>query len=101
MVEFFPGNESHEPEAIQLRIQAKRLHLRVHKDHHYKDLNHKSGKQLDDLIRESNKIKAIPLCCFYNFKLKMILFLLKPGGDMPMLLKLKMYEKKFYRNIII
>ena len=62
----FPGNAFHEPQAMHLRIQAKRLHLRLQKDHYYKELDHKNGKQMEDLIRESNKIGAIPLYCFYN-----------------------------------
>ncbi|MGG3269868.1 DUF6615 family protein [Priestia aryabhattai] len=63
----FPGNSSHNLEAIHMRIQAKRLHLRDKVDHRYKDLDHKKGKQLKNLIKEAFNIKAIPLYCFYNY----------------------------------
>lgn len=63
----FPGNENYEPEAVHLRIQAKRLHIREDVDHVYGDLDHKKGKQLNDLITEANSISAIPLYCFYNY----------------------------------
>lgn len=66
----FPGNASHGPEVVHLRIQAKRLYLGQLKDHYYKELDHNKGNQLKDLVRESNKIGAIPLYCFYNYYFK-------------------------------
>lgn len=66
----FPGNANHKPHAMHMRIQAKRLHMKEDIDHRYDDLDHKKGKQLNDLINHSRLDNAIPLYCFYNRYLK-------------------------------
>ncbi|MED3873006.1 hypothetical protein P4574_28950 [Priestia megaterium] len=64
----YPGNDTHNPHAIHMRIQAKKLHRGKRKtDHQYKDLNHKNGKQMNNLISKAVKDCAIPMYCFYNY----------------------------------
>ncbi|MHC0036901.1 DUF6615 family protein [Pseudoneobacillus sp. C159] len=65
----FPGNDDFELEAVHMRIQAKRLH-KMDDEYRYKDLDHKDGKQLENLIKEASIVGAIPLYCFYNYYTK-------------------------------
>lgn len=65
----YPGSDTHNPHAIHMRIQAKKLHIGNiggNKDHEYKDLNHRNGEQMDNLINEARTDHAIPMYCFYN-----------------------------------